>query len=287
MLTKASRCSTKIIQEAAKLVCEREDFLKDSLPSCGNPTEVIKALTASDSWFVLADGQATAVLSLETFERTAAISQICTSDDSFEVVASVLRGELHAMKIANLTLRVPPQEVDRWNRNGFQRGPAFSKFSRTPTVSNMMPLLPLVNATRKELPILSQLLYTAYAKTEEAFFDIQTAEASLRRTMSGARGTYLPDASYASGPLPKLVSACLLTADPPGGAKIDQLFTHPLYRARGLATMEIAAAMNRLAASGVSSLNVWNREGNDVVKRLLGKMGFSQQRTVVEMSTGT
>jgi predicted GNAT family acetyltransferase len=105
--------------------------------------------------------------------------------------------------------------------------------------------------------------------------------------MSGARGTYLPDASYASGAPPNLVSACLLTADLPGEAKIDQLFTHPLYRARGLATLEIAAAMNRLTVSGVSSLNVWNREGNDVIKRLLGKMGFRQQRTVVEMSAGT
>jgi predicted GNAT family acetyltransferase len=65
------------------------------------------------------------------------------------------------------------------------------------------------------------------------------------------------------------------------------VFTHPLYRARGLATAEISSAMNRLVneGKGVSRLTVLKPETNDVVKRLLDKMGFAQDRKLVEMSS--
>ena len=287
MLTKASKCPTNIMQDVANFVCKRENFLKENLPLCGTLTEVIKALAASDLWFVLADGQPTAVFKLETHGRTAMVSQICmNSGDSLETVISGLRGELREMRINELTLRVAPNEVEQCSASGFERGPAYVRFSRVPTESNMMPILPLTNITQKELPILSELMYTAYAKTDCGFSDIQSAEALLRTIMSGGRGQYLSNASFASGTRPNLVSACLLTVDSPGEAKIEQLFTHPLYRARGFATTEIAAAMNRLATSSVNSLTAWNREGNDVVRRLLIKMGFRQDPTVIEMTGG-
>ena len=284
MLTRASKCPTKIMQEVANLVYKHQDFLKENLPLSKGPTDVSKALTASDSWFVWANRQATAIFKLEISGRMATVSEICMSDDSFEAVSSGLRGELRAMKISNLTLRVPPAEAERWTARGFRRGLVFVKLSRAPRESNMMPLLPLINATQKEIPLLSQLLYAAYAKTN-SFSDVQSAEDSLRTTMSGARGTYLSNASFASGALTNLVSACLLTSDVPDEARIEQIFTHPLYRARGLATTEIAAAMNQLSASGFTSLTVWNRESNDVVRRLFAKMGFRQERTVLEMSS--
>lgn len=88
---------------------------------------------------------------LEISGRVATVSQICVSDDSFEAISSGLRRELRAMKIANLTLRIPHIEVERWTRVGFQRGSAYVKFSRTPIESNTMPLLPLINATQKYL----------------------------------------------------------------------------------------------------------------------------------------
>jgi predicted GNAT family acetyltransferase len=151
----------------------------------------------------------------------------------------------------------------------------------------MMPLLPLTNATQKDLTILSQLMYTSYVKMDGGFPDTQSAETMLRAIMSGVNGQYLQDASFASGASPNLVSACLLTLDTPDEAKIQQLFTHPLYRARGLATTEIAAAMNRLSGSGIRSLTAWSREDNGVVTRLLTKLGFGQERTAVEMLAST
>ena len=284
MLTAASRCPPKVMQEVAKVVCKHGDFLRENLPLCSNPAEVSKALAASNSWFVFVNGQSVAVFKLEVSGRIAIVSQFCVSDDSFQAVISGLRVELGAMKIVTLTSTVPPSEVERWTGLGFRRGFACAKFSRVPTQSNMMPLLPLLNPSQEHLLTLSQLMYAAYSKTDDGFVDVRAAEESLRAIMSGARGAYLQDASFVSGALPNLVSACLVTVDGPAEAKIVQLFTHPLYRARGLATIEIAAAMNRLCISGVTTLSAWIREDNEVVRRLLGNLGFKPEGALVEMS---
>ncbi len=83
------------------------------------------------------------------------------------------------------------------------------------------------------------------------------------------------------------MSACLVTRVSPAEANVSQLFTHPLYRARGLATTEIASAMNSLVkeGKGVTRLTVWSPEANEVMKRLLDKMGFAQDRRLVEMTS--
>jgi len=284
MLTKASKCPTKLLQEVSEIIVAHKDFLKDNLRSCSSQTDVANALTASDSWFILGNGPSPAVLKLQISERSATVSQICTNTDSIPTLISRLREEVGAMRLTKLTVRVLPDEVQPWVDSGFQRTFTCAQFSRAPVVSNMMPLLPLSNPTEKDLLPLSQLMYAAYAKTDESLPDVRSAEASLRETMSGAGGAYLPDASFASGAAPNLVSACLIATQEPGEAEIVRLFTHPLYRARGLATTEIAAAMNRLSASGVKSVSAWNREGDEVVRRLLAKMGFEKRRGVVEVS---
>jgi predicted GNAT family acetyltransferase len=127
-------------------------------------------------------------------------------------------------------------------------------------------------------------MYEAYAKTSRAIPDLQSAEELLHNIVGGAFERYLPDASFGSGAYPNIVSACLIVMDSPDQARIAQLFTHPLYRARGLATTEIAFAMNRLSATGVKSLTAWSQEGDDVVKRLLTKMGFAETGRAVEVS---
>jgi GNAT superfamily N-acetyltransferase len=169
------------------------------------------------------------------------------------------------------------------NASGLEKRASYVKFTRVPAETKMMPILPLVNATQKEIPMLAGLMYDAYAKTDHVFSDIQSAEKTLLSIMSGVQGRYLSEASFASGATQNLVSACLLTLDSPGQANIAQLFTHPLYRARGLATTEIAMAMNRLVEFGIGNLTVWNRESDDVVRRLLTKMDFKNVGKVVEM----
>jgi GNAT superfamily N-acetyltransferase len=285
MLVKASRCSVKVLDDAAKLVYKRENLQNEFFPLCNNLSEVGKALVASDCWFVLADKESMAVLRLETSERTAKVGQMCVNDGaSLESVLTSLRRDLREMKISNLVLRVAPEDADQYTPLGFTRGHTYHRFSRIPTQSNMIPILPLVNVSQRELRFLSESMYAAYAKTSDAISDTQSAKGMLRAIMTGGKGEYLPNASFASGAIPNLVSACLLTVESPGEVKIEQLFTHPLYRARGLATTEVAAAMNRLASAGVERLILWSQDGNDVVRRLLTKMGFQQDRTVVEMA---
>ena len=285
MLVKASKSSADVLQNAAILVYKRENLRNECFPFCSDPTEIGKALAASDSWFVLADKGPIAVMRLETSDRTTTVAQLCRNDEaSLESIVTGLRRGLHEMKIGNFVLRVAPAQADQYAALGFTRGHTYHRFSRIPAQSNMMPILPLVNVTQRELPLLSELMHAAYARTSNAPSDVQSAEGLLRAIMSGAKGEYLPNASFASGAIPNLVSACLLTVESPGEAKIEQLFTHPLYRARGLATTEIAASMNRLESAGVQNLTSWSQEGNDVVRRLLTKMGFQQDRTVVEMA---
>lgn len=284
MITKASKCPTDVLERVSNFVYKNGDFAKENFSLCSTPIEVTRALASSDSWYILATNRPTALFKLQISEPMANISQICVnSDDSLEAAVSSLRQDLRNMRITDITVRVAPNDMESLNASGFEKRVSYVKFARVPAETKMMPILPLVNATQKELPLLSRLMYDAYAKTDHVFSDIQSAEKSLRSIMSGVQGRYLLDASFASGAFQNLVSACLLTVDSPGEAKITQLFTHPLYRARGLATTEIAAAMNRLVASGIGNLIVWNRESDDVLRRLLIKMDFKEDRRVVEM----
>jgi hypothetical protein len=284
MITKASKCPTDMLERVSNFVYENREFAKENFSLCSSPIEVNTALASSDSWYVLVTKRPIALLKLQISEQTANISQVCVnSDDSLEAMLSSLRQEFRNMRIAIITVRVPPNNMESLNASGFERRLSYVKLSRVPAETKMMPILPLVNATQKMLPMLSRLMYDAYAKTDHVFSDIESAEKSLRSIMSGFYGTYLSDASFASGASQNLVSACLLTMDSPGEAKIAQLFTHPLYRARGLATTEIAVAMNRLVASRIGNLTAWMRESDDVVRRLLAKMDFKEGRRVVEM----
>jgi GNAT superfamily N-acetyltransferase len=288
MIRNSSKCPTDVLERVSNLVFKNRDFARENFSLCGNPFEINRVLASSDSWYVLVDNRPTALFRLEISHPIARISQICVnSDESLERVMSSMRRDLRNMRINSVTVRVPPDDMESLNASGFEKQDSYVRFSRVPAVTEMMTILPLVNVTRKELPLLARLMYDAYAKTNHSFSDIQSAQKSLQFIMSGSRGEYLSDASYASGAFQNLVSACLLTAGLPGQAEIAQLFTHPLYRARGLATVEIAVALNRLYESGIRRLIVWNREGDEVVRRLPTKLGFGEDRKVVEMAANT
>ena len=285
MITNASKFPRDILQRVTTFVYEHSDFSRENFPTCTNSDEISRVLASSKSWQVLATNQPVALLKLEIAQTIAAISEICPNDDDqLEAIVATLRNDLRNMKITSFTIRLAPKYVQLLDTIGFTNQIPYVRFSRVPTESKMMPILPLTNATQKELPILSQLMYDAYAKTNHSYPNSEAAERSLRTIMSGAQGRYLSDASFASGALPNLVSACLLTLDSPGVGRIAQLFTHPLYRARGLATTEIAVGMNRLVRSGIGKLVLWSPESNDVLRRLLTKIDFSLDREVVEMS---
>jgi predicted GNAT family acetyltransferase len=103
--------------------------------------------------------------------------------------------------------------------------------------------------------------------------------------MIGLHGTYAAEASLVSGSTLNMVSACFVTLSSPREALVAELFTHPLYRARGLATTEVATAMNRLLNRGVQTLAVRFSENDEIAKRLFAKLGFKQENKRVEMVT--
>lgn len=91
------------------------------------------------------------------------------------------------------------------------------------------------------------------------------------------------EASLTSGATQNIVSACFITLPSPTEAHVAQLYTHPLYRARGLATTEVATGMNKLVKRGVQTLTVWLGEDNEIAGRLFAKLGFKLQQKLVEM----
>jgi predicted GNAT family acetyltransferase len=103
--------------------------------------------------------------------------------------------------------------------------------------------------------------------------------------MGGVHGTYAAEASLISGANLNVVSACFVTLSSLRQALVAELFTHPLYRARGLATTEVATAMNRSFKRGVQTLAVRFSENNEIASRLFGKLGFRQESRLAEMVT--
>ncbi len=101
--------------------------------------------------------------------------------------------------------------------------------------------------------------------------------------MSGTHGFYAANASFVSGTIENPVSACFITLGSPREANVTRLFTHPLYRARGLATSEVATSMNKLLKQGIETLSVWVGGDNEIARRLFTKLGFKEVRKAVEL----
>jgi ribosomal protein S18 acetylase RimI-like enzyme len=286
MITKLSKCPQEVRQSVAKFAYENREFSEKVFPNSANARELSKVLAlAENSWYALLSDHPIALFKLDLSEPTAKASQICLNrTDSFESVLSNLREDLQKMKIANFDINISLEHAEFLATKGFENRGVLIRLSGAPTETNMMPILPLTNPNEKEIPSLSKLMYESYGKSQTAFPDVHATEKLLRNTISGAYGKYLPKASFVSGALPNLVSACLMTLTSHNEANITQLFTHPLYRARGLATTEVAAAMNRLVKDRIERLTVWTRENNDVAKRLFAKMGFKEDTKLVEMA---
>ena len=287
MITRVGKCSPDVLRSVANFVYQDGEFTKQEFPHSTNAEEVGMALASlGNSWQVLTSERPIALFKAEISEPNTNVSRLCYDHSApFESVIANLREDLRRIRITDVHVNVSPDQADAFQSKGFEKGAVLVRLSRAPIETKMMPILPLMNPTEKQIPILSNLMYEAYAKMKGAYSDAQSTQNVIRSIVSG--GDYLSNASFASGAFPNLVSACLVTRVSLAEANVSQLFTHPLYRARGLATTEIASAMNSLVkeGKGVTRLTVWSPEANDVMKRLLDKMGFAQDRRLVEMTS--
>jgi len=169
---------------------------------------------------------------------------------------------------------------------GYERQEAQVRLSKNPQESRIVQLLPLSNPIEKDIPELSRLMFEAYAESKyNKYADAAVAERNLRALMSRKERTFLRSSSFISKAGDKIVSACLITGEHVG-ATVSELFTHPLYRARGLATAELTTCMNSLARARIPLLRVAVDEKNDLVIRLLSKLGFTEETRATLMTRG-
>ena len=285
MITRLAGCSSEAVETVAGFVYKDNGFLAAEFPHCSSPSEVSAVLRAgAETWYVLISTRPVALFKLDVFKSVANISKFCHNvDESIDATLTLLRDDIRKMKVIDLNATVWQKYAETFAANGYENRGVLIRLSRTPIEVKMMPILPLTNPTKNELQILANLMYESYRKIEPEV-TIESKEGILRRIMLGPKGTYLSDASFASGAPPNLVSACLVTLSSSTEASVAELFTHPLYRARGLATTEIAAAMSKLIEHKIETMTALVQEQNQVAKRLFSKIGFQEAGRLAEMT---
>ena len=279
MITKLSKTSAETLDYIAEFVFTNKPFLNQSFPLCDSKTSLREALMRSgDRWTVLISDQPIALLAMRTVGATAIVERFCpATPDVIPATTSALREYLSRLKAAELEMKVSEDLAESFAKNGFEKRSALLRLTANVVETKTMPILPLSNPTGKDIPALANLMLESYAKSnEKRSSEPAEAERELREIMTEARGPFLPDSSFISKAADKIVSACFLTLTESVTGDIIELFTHPLYRARGLATTEIALSMNRLLKRKIPTLSVWLSESNDVAKRLFSKLNFKE-----------
>jgi ribosomal protein S18 acetylase RimI-like enzyme len=288
MITRTTKTQPSILGRVADLALGNVAYLNDTFPESSNREKLLTELTKSrEAWNIFSIDEPAALFRLYISDKLAVLDKFLSSPAlPFEAIIGGLKKDLEKMKVESLTLQVPKGMTEILMKNEFQKLRILMRLSGPVVETNRMPILPLNNPAEKDVPALAKLMHESYEKTsEKQFLNLATAESLLRGTMGGARGPYVTEASLMSGIHQNVVSACLVTLSSPRVAEVTQLFTHPLYRARGLATTEVATSMNKLAKRDVQTLTVLVNEGNDIARRLFAKLGFREDRSLVEMRT--
>lgn len=288
MITRTSKASSNILGQTAEFIVENGAYMKEAFPQCSNKTELLSELRkTSEQWNILYTDRPIALFTWQLSDVHVLVDKFYPVPPiSYELLVSNLRLDLKKAKIHSLTLRVPEEMVEALERNGFQKRQFILKFVGPVIETKLMPMLPLVSPTERDIPALAKLMHESYEKGAESKLPaVSFAEQKLHEIMSGLHGVYAAEASLITGTTLNMVSACFVTLGSPREAMVAELFTHPLYRARGLATTEVATAMNRLFKRGVQTLTVRFSENNEIAGRLFAKLGFKQERKLAEMVT--
>ncbi len=288
MITRITKARSSTLGQVADFVLSNGTYLKETFPECDDREKLLAELRNSyESWSFLSIDKPAALFRLHLSGTNALLEKFLPSPAfPFEPLIRSLKGDLERMKVESLVLQVPEEMTEGLTKNGFQKLRVILRLSGPVVETKLMPILPLNNPTKKDIPVLAKLLHEAYGKSPEGkLLDLVSAENLLRDIMTGTHGPYVAEASFMSGMTQSVVSACLVTLSSPREADVTQLFTHPLYRARGLATKEVATSMNKLAKRDVRTLTVWIDETNEVARRLFNKLGLKQDRELAEMGT--
>jgi GNAT superfamily N-acetyltransferase len=287
MITRAAKASSDVLRRTAELVAANEAYMKEAFPECANKTEVFSELRKNpEQWNILYSDLPEALFTLQFSEGNAVIDKLYSPNSAaLDMLITNLQGDFRKSKIHSMTLRVPDQTVEALQNKGFEKQRTIVRLVGSVIETKFMPILPLISPTERDLPMLAKLMHESFQRSAEpAITTVSSGEESLRGIMRGAQGAYAAEASLMSGTIQNIVSACFVVLSSRRQAHVAQLFTHPLYRARGLATIEIATAMNRLLEQGVQRLTVQLSERNEIACRLFAKLGFKQEGKLAEMA---
>ena len=286
MITRTSKASSEILGQTAEFIVENVEYMKAAFPQCSSKAELLSELRkTNEQWNILHLDRPVALFTLQVSDVDAVVDNICLAPPiSYESFVSNLRLDLKKSRIQSLTLRVPEEMVQTMEKNGFAKRRVIMKFVGPTVETKLMPILPLASPTERDIPALAKLMHESYEKGAEPRLPaLAFAERKLHAIMSGLYGVYVAEASFLSGTTINVVSACFVTLISPREALVAELFTHPLYRARGLATTEVATAMNRLVKRDVQTLTVRFSADNEIARRLFAKLGFKEQSKLTEM----
>ncbi|MGO9643306.1 MAG: GNAT family N-acetyltransferase [Candidatus Bathyarchaeia archaeon] len=278
MIIRVEKASSEILDQIANLVLANEPYRRESFPTSADKTSLLATFRKlGPQWTILTHEQTLALFVLSEIQGHGSIDYLCLrTPETITNFASEVINELEKTPITNISLTTNVDLAERLVVQGFTKKSTILNFSRQISETQFMPILPITNPKSRDLPSLAKLMHEAYAKGRIPKY-ASSDEAAKRLQEIVSNREYLAECSFVSGSGGNYVSACFVTSPSKGAANISELFTHPLYRARGLATSEVAMAMNRLAKRNYSKLNVWGvDDGNDVACRLFSKLGFEQ-----------
>ena len=287
MISRIAKLPQEELARINDLASENLMFIEQWIPQHSNPEELHKILrNPQDSWSILISDRPLAIFKLDIHEKSANVEQFCPiqeSAGSLGSTISTMQNDLLKFGSTEIRIKVPTSISAQFVDRGFKQTGEFVGVSGRPVKMKMMPILKLTNPSEKEIPDMSKLLYDAYkGSADNKYPSVAAAETALLEIMRGKHGRYLADASFLSGGILNLVSACLITVER-NTANVAELFTHPLYRARGFATTELAAAMNWLLKNNIEVLTAWMPSSNEVIRRLFAKIGFKEDKRLVEL----
>jgi ribosomal protein S18 acetylase RimI-like enzyme len=285
MITKVSKSTSEALDQVSSFVIEDQEYVKENFPQCKSKEEITEALRkAGSNWNILVVDHPVALFSLQSTGLEVTLEQLCPEKPgALQMLTAALQSDFRNMNVASSVVILPEGYEQAFSDGGYQKTNAMVTFSKTVSETQLMPILPMTNPSEKDIPAIAKLMLESYANGIEKFQKEKSAEAYLRSIMKGTCGTFLSDASFISGAQGNLVSACFVATEMPKVARVVQLFTHPLYRARGLATAELVTGMNRLRKLGVLTLTALIPQSNEVAVRLFTKLEFDRGKAVVEM----
>lgn len=273
-MRKISQLTMEERTEAATLLHSNRRYCRHFFPGRETVEQLTTCLhTLGEEWQVTGSEKICAVFTLETSRAFTRINNMCVEASSVNEVAFAMGG---LPRTNQTTIIAPVELVTALVKSGFESRGTEARISIAPRESRPMQLLPISRPSEEDVLELSRVMYEAYLASKFVkYSDVAAAEKNLRSLISDMNTDPIRKKSFMSKAGDKIVSACLITGEY-SGATVTELFTHPLYRARGLATTELTACMNSLALSKVPLLRASVDEGNDVLIRLLFKMGFAE-----------